>query len=686
MGGRGRPSRPRLAAGARLAPGGARLVRRLARPPDPVGRTAESSLAPVLAPLRPDGVLAAAAAVALLARPRAGPAVALCAAVAIVDLRTPTPASTRRRRGGSSPEPPRSRRLQATAPPGCVVRLHAARRTDPAEAPRRSRRPAASSPCGAGAARDAGAAVPARAPALGVPGSFEADPFSLDSSRAPARLPARGLPRPARDHLRLLQLGAVSHVLAPVTATGSAPSRPSPRSPPSHAGRGAPPRGPRPASRARRRRAGCESPPAAAAYPVLARPRLRPGREIVLPAGAGAAGRPGIPAEAQLLAFGPDRLQVGRGSTARATSWSPRAGSRAGGRRRRRRAAGPPRERGSSARWRCPAGRHGWRWSTGRGRRRPAPSRPRRRLAALPARGLAARAGAARPGGGERGVSVERLHEHRRLWRVKPVLGLVYAPWFDALLAEAAPSGARVLEVGAGPGFLSAHAHDRRNGPALHGLRPAPAALEHRRRRRGTPSARERKRGGGGRPRRAPPLRSALAGFFREAARVLGDGRADRRSSSRGSPRCPGWSTGSSTRRTAGSPSTRGTRSRPRRTASTGDAAVPWKIVRETPREPLARARPLAAAGAPPQRLRLRAEPRLPARVAPAAAARLSGDGARPRDVSARSPHRPAGGPDLAPAVAPGPTSGARTARPGGSGRRPRGRDPRPGRPRPREA
>jgi SAM-dependent methyltransferase len=58
-------------------------------------------------------------------------------------------------------------------------------------------------------------------------------------------------------------------------------------------------------------------------------------------------------------------------------------------------------------------------------------------------------------------VSVERLHEHRRLWREKPVLGLVYAPWFDALL-EAAPSGARVLEVGAGPGFLSAHAHDRR--------------------------------------------------------------------------------------------------------------------------------------------------------------------------------------------------------------------------------
>ena len=50
-------------------------------------------------------------------------------------------------------------------------------------------------------------------------------------------------------------------------------------------------------------------------------------------------------------------------------------------------------------------------------------------------------------------MSIERLHEHRRLWAAKPVLARVYEPWFDALLAEA-PRGARVLEVGAGPGFL----------------------------------------------------------------------------------------------------------------------------------------------------------------------------------------------------------------------------------------
>jgi SAM-dependent methyltransferase len=58
-------------------------------------------------------------------------------------------------------------------------------------------------------------------------------------------------------------------------------------------------------------------------------------------------------------------------------------------------------------------------------------------------------------------VSLARLHEHRRLWRAKPVLARVYAPWFDALLA-AAPHGARVLEVGAGPGFLESAARDRR--------------------------------------------------------------------------------------------------------------------------------------------------------------------------------------------------------------------------------
>jgi SAM-dependent methyltransferase len=61
-------------------------------------------------------------------------------------------------------------------------------------------------------------------------------------------------------------------------------------------------------------------------------------------------------------------------------------------------------------------------------------------------------------------VSVERLREHRRLWAAKPVLARVYEPWFDALLA-AAPPGARVLEVGAGPGLLEPRA--RRTRPDL---------------------------------------------------------------------------------------------------------------------------------------------------------------------------------------------------------------------------
>jgi SAM-dependent methyltransferase len=58
-------------------------------------------------------------------------------------------------------------------------------------------------------------------------------------------------------------------------------------------------------------------------------------------------------------------------------------------------------------------------------------------------------------------VSRERLDDHRRIWSEKPVLERVYEPWFNALLAEAGPRQ-RVLEVGAGPGFLAAHARARR--------------------------------------------------------------------------------------------------------------------------------------------------------------------------------------------------------------------------------
>jgi SAM-dependent methyltransferase len=58
-------------------------------------------------------------------------------------------------------------------------------------------------------------------------------------------------------------------------------------------------------------------------------------------------------------------------------------------------------------------------------------------------------------------VSVERLLEHRRLWAAKPVLARVYQAWFDALLAEA-PRGVRVLEVGAGPGLLGPQAREKR--------------------------------------------------------------------------------------------------------------------------------------------------------------------------------------------------------------------------------
>lgn len=58
-------------------------------------------------------------------------------------------------------------------------------------------------------------------------------------------------------------------------------------------------------------------------------------------------------------------------------------------------------------------------------------------------------------------MSLERLEDHRRIWAEKPVLARVYEPWFDALL-DHAPPHERVLEVGAGPGMMAAHARRRR--------------------------------------------------------------------------------------------------------------------------------------------------------------------------------------------------------------------------------
>ena len=58
-------------------------------------------------------------------------------------------------------------------------------------------------------------------------------------------------------------------------------------------------------------------------------------------------------------------------------------------------------------------------------------------------------------------MSVQRLAEHAALWRDKPELRLVYSVWFDALLAHA-PKGARVVEVGAGPGLFARYAREKR--------------------------------------------------------------------------------------------------------------------------------------------------------------------------------------------------------------------------------
>ncbi|MFI5183629.1 MAG: class I SAM-dependent methyltransferase [Vicinamibacteria bacterium] len=58
-------------------------------------------------------------------------------------------------------------------------------------------------------------------------------------------------------------------------------------------------------------------------------------------------------------------------------------------------------------------------------------------------------------------MSLEKLEEHRRLWSRKPVLALVYRVWFESLLGAISTSG-RILEVGAGPGFLAEFARRSR--------------------------------------------------------------------------------------------------------------------------------------------------------------------------------------------------------------------------------
>ena len=59
-------------------------------------------------------------------------------------------------------------------------------------------------------------------------------------------------------------------------------------------------------------------------------------------------------------------------------------------------------------------------------------------------------------------MGLDVLVEHRSTWNAKPVLADIYAVWFEALLDTLGSSHRRVLELGAGPGFLSEYARGRR--------------------------------------------------------------------------------------------------------------------------------------------------------------------------------------------------------------------------------
>ena len=58
-------------------------------------------------------------------------------------------------------------------------------------------------------------------------------------------------------------------------------------------------------------------------------------------------------------------------------------------------------------------------------------------------------------------MSLAELRRHVEVWERKPSLRRVYAVWFDQL-AGPLPQDARVLEIGAGPGFFARHARATR--------------------------------------------------------------------------------------------------------------------------------------------------------------------------------------------------------------------------------
>ncbi len=143
----------------------------------------------------------------------------------------------------------------------------------------------------------------------GLPGSFEADPFSLEipQRRSLWMLLVDSERRPA-DHLRLLQLGAVSHVLARhregLEALTPVADLSTPVAGDVHVFRV---RAPLPRVLVT---SGVRIAAGPAAYGALLDPGFDPRREIVLPDGTPRPPDPTFRGEARLLGFRPDRLQV----------------------------------------------------------------------------------------------------------------------------------------------------------------------------------------------------------------------------------------------------------------------------------------------------------------------------------------------------------------------------------------
>ena len=477
---------------------------------DPMERPAEAVLAPVLAPLVPAALLAAGVAAALFVRSRrleAALSVAALLVVADVALANrDVPRSMPR--AFFSPTPG----LIAAAKADGVVRLQFfdyLRRRMGRSGPTWKAEDPPSLRALPNAVRSAfqGQEYPLDGARWGVKGGYVSDVAGLESrSRLALSLLVRYHQEDGEQLARLLRLAGITHLAARHRAGLDAFALRA-EVDTARLGEAFLFRVPRPLPRAYAVE-GVRVASGPAAYSVLQEAAFEPSVEVVLPSGIERPATAAFSAMARVVEERPDRVRVEARLPAPASSWCSRAST--------------------------PAGARGW--TAGR------PRRSRRTPSSSPCRSKPAFAGSSSSTARAASPSASECPEPSAL--VQALLALLGAAledaaraprmgtaeldgrastggcgarsrcsprlraWFDALLA-AAPRGSRVLEVGAGPGFLGAEARAPPPRPALDRVGSPPGALERPGCRcRPAPARRRQRRRRRGARRAAPPRRS----------------------------------------------------------------------------------------------------------------------------------------------------------------------------------